>query len=259
MARPSKLESLRQNLEQLGRQPVSRCEAANALAGFGAMIADYIAFGFLDKRRIRARLSDFEGNEILREATRGGRGVILVTANYGLYELGLAPLDALGRRSVVTVAHSSGGPLAAWRRAWRKRWLAETLIVGENPFAALRLLQVLRSGSSVLFLLDDPHGGTVLPFPAPTGDLRLSTVPALLSWLTGCTVVMVMARPLPHGRYRIVTHEPIQAVKGPLCERQNEIERCTEKLGEILLQEIRRAPQFWHALYTGSPEAARTE
>lgn len=255
LSRPSKLDRLRHSLAQLNRRPVSRHEAARALAGFGAMIADYIAFGFLDKRRIRARLDDFDGNDILRKPTPDGRGVILVTANYGLHELGLVSLDAVGRRSLVPVSRHPAGPIEAWRRAWRKRWLARSLPAGEAPFSALPLLQALRAGAGAAFLLDDPPAGPALPFPTPLGDLHLSTAPARLSWLTGCDIVMAVVRPLARGRYRLVTRGPIRPANGTRAE----IERCTRELGEILLQEIRHAPQFWHALYTGSLAAAQPE
>ncbi len=142
-----------------------------------------------------------EGLERAVEARARGRGVLLLTAHFGPWEL--LPLSAaLHYEPIHVVARPMDNPwLDDWLTALRERGGNRVIRKRE---AVQAILQVLRRGETVGVLIDQhvsEREGVVVPFfgrPAST-----VAAPALLALRSGAAVLPVGITRTARGRYRV--------------------------------------------------------
>ena len=181
-----------------------------------------------------------EGFEHLIDAEAMGRGVILLSAHLGTWEVAAWAL-ALSGRPVHVIGRPADNPhLDREMRRIREHW-GNQMIVKRG--AARSSIRVLRKGG-YLALLVDQHAGTKsavrLPFfgrPAWT-----STLPARLSVKSGAPVVPGYGYLEPGGRYRMTVREPIVPPDRPDGDALVELTKRYVDAGE---REIRLRPGEW--------------
>src|SRR5205807_989730 len=129
-----------------------------------------------------------------------GKGALLVTAHLGLFEFGSVLMEELGHSTVVVSLPEPSPALSQWRAAYRKRWSADTLEVGENQFSFIEITRQLAQGKCVAMLVDRPVGPNYVLVDFPNGKVAFSTGPVWLSLLSGSPLVAVTCVKLPTGR-----------------------------------------------------------
>ena len=168
---------------------------------FGAAFCDAISSTRFEPTELCHRMS-LRGWENLEEAERRGKGIFILSAHLGLWEL-VPPMIGLTRGRMDIVVRPADNPwLDRELRALRERF--GNAVIPKRG-AARRMLEVLRGGGRVGILIDQrvqEKEGIAVPFfgrPALT-----SPVLARLSLRTGAAVVPIAAYPEPGGRYRVV-------------------------------------------------------
>ncbi|HVR10263.1 MAG TPA: lysophospholipid acyltransferase family protein [Thermoanaerobaculia bacterium] len=173
---------------------------------FGAALFDLISSERFDAVELCRRFS-YEGWEHLDRAERLGRGVFLLGAHHGCWEISGRPIG-LYRGVIHTVARPADNPHLDRELSRLRRGLGYAVIAKRG--AARRMLQVVRAGGRVGILPDQrvqEREGILVPF---FGHPALTTpVLARLSIRDRCPVVPVFAYPEPGGRYRLVIRAPI--------------------------------------------------
>jgi Kdo2-lipid IVA lauroyltransferase/acyltransferase len=173
---------------------------------FGAALFDLISSERFDAVELCRRFS-YEGWEHLDRAERLGRGVFLLGAHHGYWEISGRPIG-LYRGVLHTVARPADNPYLERELSRLRRGLGYAVLPKRG--AARRMLQVVRAGGRVGILPDQrvqEREGILVPF---FGHPALTTpVLARLSLRDGCPVVPVFAYPEPRGRYRLVIRPPI--------------------------------------------------
>jgi Kdo2-lipid IVA lauroyltransferase/acyltransferase len=221
---------------------------------FGAALFDLISSERFDAVELCRRFS-FEGWEHLNRAAAMGRGVFLLGAHLGSWEISGRAIG-LYHGVLHTVARPADNPYLD-RELLRLRTSLGYAVIQKRG-AARRMLQVLRAGGRVGILPDQrvqEREGILVPF---FGHPALTTpVLARLSRRGGCPVVPVFAYPRPGGRYRLVIRPPIfpgevegAAGANPAREKTKEEEEAavatlTRRYLEIIEQEIRDHPHMW--------------
>jgi KDO2-lipid IV(A) lauroyltransferase len=180
--------------------------AARCFRHFGGALCDLISADRFDPVEVCRRFS-FTGWEHLDAAERLGKGVFLLGAHHGYWEISGRPIG-LYRGTLHTIARPADNPYLE-RELSRLRTRHGYAVIHKRG-AARRMLQVLRDGGRVGILPDQrvrPHEGILVPF---FGRPALTTpILARLSLRSGAPVVPVFAYPEPRGRYRIVIRPPI--------------------------------------------------
>jgi KDO2-lipid IV(A) lauroyltransferase len=180
--------------------------AAACFRHFGAALFDLISSERFDAVELCRRFS-YEGWEHLDRAERLGRGVFLLGAHHGYWEISGRPIG-LYRGIIHTVARPADNPHLDRELSHLRRGLGYAVIPKRG--AARRMLQVVRAGGRVGILPDQrvqEREGILVPF---FGHPALTTpVLARLSIRDRCPVVPVFAYPEPGGRYRLVIRAPI--------------------------------------------------
>jgi KDO2-lipid IV(A) lauroyltransferase len=192
-----------------------------------------------------------EGGEHFRTAAAQGRGVLILTAHYGNWEL-LAAAHGLTGLPLSIVMRPLDHPLLDDLAArFRRRSGAELIIKRQ---AVREVLQALRRQRMVGVLLDQNATraeGVFVPFfgvPAST-----SKGLAVLALRTGAPVVPVFLRRDPDGRHCMDVGAPIPP------PADGDVVAYTATFNQVLEATIRRAPEQWlwmHARWRTQPREA---
>jgi KDO2-lipid IV(A) lauroyltransferase len=215
---------------------------------FGAALFDLISSERLDAVELCRRFS-FEGWEHLDQAESLGRGVFLLGAHLGCWEISGRAIG-LYHGVLHTVARPADNPYLD-RELLRLRTNLGYAVIQKRG-AARRMLQVVRAGGRVGILPDQrvqEREGILVPF---FGRPALTTpVLARLSRRDGCPVVPVFAYPQPGGRYHLVIRQPILPDESNGAGREDKeteeaaVAALTRRYMEIIEQEIRDHPHMW--------------
>lgn len=189
-----------------------------------------------------------EGVEHLRRAAAAGRGILVLTAHYGNWEL-LAAAHGLTGLPLSFVVRPLDDPILDDLAGRFRRRSGAELIVKHR--AVREVVQALRRGRMVGILLDQnaTRGeGVFVPFfgvPAST-----SKGLALLALRTGAPVVPVFLRREPDGRHCMDVRPPLPAPP------DEDVLTYTAAFNAAIEAAIRRAPEQWlwmHARWRTRP------
>lgn len=217
------------------RRLVKRC-----FRHFGAALCDAISSTRFAPTELCHRMS-LRGWENLEEAERRGKGIFILSAHLGLWEL-VPPMIGLTRGRMDIVVRPADNPwLDRELRGLRERF--GNAVIPKRG-AARRMLEVLRGGGRVGILIDQrvqEKEGIAVPFfgrPALT-----SPVLARVSLRTGAAVVPIAAYPEPGGRYRVVVRPAVLPPEGG--DDEEAVAALTRRYLEIAEEDIRAHPEMW--------------
>ena len=202
---------------------------------FGKYLVDFFRFARLTSAQVR-RLVSFEHPEYLAVAQKHGRGVLLVTAHLGNWELGGAVIAALGYRVNAVVLPERVEKINRLFQRQREQRGIIPLPLGQSPFA---LTRCLRRGEMVALLGDRDftnHGVRVPFFGQP---VALPRGPARLSFKTGAPILMAFLLRQVDDTFLLRCHPPIYP------EQEGSVERIQQKLVAVMEKEIAEAPCQW--------------
>jgi len=231
------------NLEKaLGREAGAderRRIARDSFRHFGRVTADVLKWTRLKAAR-RETLLNVEGEEHIRRALRGGRGVIVFSAHFGNWEIAAQAIARLGPLNVV--ARPLDNPLIEARLAQFRSRLGAKVI---SKFQAAKpILQALRRNEIVAILIDQ----NVLRREAVFVDffgLAAATTPSLASFSlrTRSPLIPVFCHPAPHSSYVVRIGAPLHFKPGG--ESAQDVLKITQASTKIIEAEIRRKPGLW--------------
>jgi KDO2-lipid IV(A) lauroyltransferase len=154
-------------------------------------------------------IAQIDGAEHLRHARELGKGALIVTAHFGLFELGGLLLAQHGCDAVVLTYPEPSESLSRWRAAFRSRWKVDTLEIGADSFAFLQIAERLRRGCFVATLIDRPHPTDSTPVALPHGTANFSTGILLLAAHAGVPVIPATMVRHADGAYHAQIFAPI--------------------------------------------------
>lgn len=185
-----------------------------------------------------------KGMEHLREAHALGRGVIIVSGHYGLWEF-VPPWLCLNGFKVTTVVRRQNNPeVDAWFERMRRRFGALTT---DSGFGLRDILRTLRSGD-ILALMSDQNAGDRGYFVDFLGE-SASTVtgPAQIALKSGAPIVALAAHRRGAGPHLIEILPPIRPEEFPDTEAGRL--HLTQRLTGIIETWVRQRPDQWFWLH----------
>lgn len=188
----------------------------------------------------RARWMTVVGDEHLRKAHALGRGVILLSAHWGNWELMGLTCAALGY-TVSAIARNVGS-------RGLTRFINETrAVTGMRVFdkmqAARPTLAALRAGECVGILVD--QNDAVTGIAATYFGRECATTPALASFAlkTGAAVVPAVCPLGPDGRNEARFYEPIEPPRTG--DAQRDVAEMTQRVTSFVEARVRERPEQW--------------
>ncbi|HVE66332.1 MAG TPA: lysophospholipid acyltransferase family protein [Thermoanaerobaculia bacterium] len=218
--------------------------ARRSIEGFAAALVDFLETGRLTAEEIRARVS-IAGEENFAAARARGRGVFLLSAHFGSWEIAALAAGLMGE-PIALLVRTLDNPLLEEELARLRRRFGNRPIPKKE--AARELLRSMSRNESVAILVDQnviPREAVYVPF---FGRLAATTPAlALLHLKTGASVVPVFMWPEGDGRYRMEFERPILAEEfgGPEVDRDERVRRATARYMQVIEAAIRREPHAW--------------
>ena len=187
---------------------------------------------------------EVDGWDAFAAARAGGRGVMVVAAHLGNWELGGAYIAAYGKLRMEAVARHMSNPLAD-RYFTTTRGRLDVNVVYDDQ-AVRQTPRALRAGHVVGFLVDQGVLGlasTFVPFfgrPAKT-----PRGPAVFAIRMGLPLFFAVALRQPGGRYRLSLQEVPVANSG---DREADVDATVAAYTRTIEDWVRKAPgqYFWH-------------
>ena len=208
LTHPRRVEIIRRNLQLLNPTLGNRT-ARQVYAEFGKTLADYFHMGTRSQTRAMHLIGEIDGDTHLRTAHEAGKGALIVTAHFGLFELGALLLAWQGFDAAVLTYPEPSAALSRWRTDFRARWKAGTLEVGADSFAFLQIAEQLRQGKFIASLIDRPHPTDSTIVTLPNGRALFSTGILLLAEHTGTPVIPATMVRRDDGTYQAQIFQPI--------------------------------------------------
>jgi lauroyl/myristoyl acyltransferase len=202
------------------------------------------------ERHATARMFDVavEGLEYWRAATDAGRGVVMVTAHLGLYEVGSMLPAAIDRRPVHLVREPEVDARA--QEFIRKSVSAVESVdytmhfQNEDPLQGMVFLDALRRGEIVAMQGDRPRAGSRTVTSSLFGrPIELPAGPAVLARAAEVPLMPVFAIREGRRRYRVVFAPPIDVPRTR--DRNADLAAATRRVGAEIETAVRRAPHQW--------------
>lgn len=244
--------AIARNLERVLGAPADsrrvRRAVRSMLHSYGHSWVDLFHFAQLPPERLLARLEGVEGQEHFDAVRAAGRGVLLLTAHIGSWELGGVFLRQLGvPLSVVYVRDAFPGVEEARRRLRELIGVEGIAIEPADGLASLPVLRALRQGRAVALQGDrdfNDRGRPVEffgePAPFPLG-------PFALARSTGAPLVPAFIAYTPRHGFILHIEPPIEV--SALGDRDADLAVAQERWVRILERAVRRWPTQWYTFY----------
>ncbi|HET9794323.1 MAG TPA: lysophospholipid acyltransferase family protein [Thermoanaerobaculia bacterium] len=214
--------------------------ARRCAENFGGVFFDFLAATKLSRDALREAVA-IEGGENYRSAVARGKGVFLLSAHFGNWEIGALAAGLLGD-PIASVVRPLDNPRLD-RELSRLRGKFGNRTIGKKH-AAREVLREMRHGGTVAILIDQNVLAREAVFVPFFGRLA-ATSPALglLQKKTDAAVVPVFCRPRGRGRYALRFERPI--VIGDLPEGERSAEALTARYTRVTEDAVRAEPALW--------------
>jgi Kdo2-lipid IVA lauroyltransferase/acyltransferase len=249
--------NLRAAFPEKSEEEIGRLARASA-DWLGTAFLEFLQVSRMSEAEIRARVR-VVGEEHYAAARARGRGVFLLSAHFGGWELG-AIRAGLISGPIAPVVRPLDNPSLERELARRRTRLGNRLIAKGD--AARDVLRTLRDGGTVAILVDQnvlPGEGVFVPF---FGRLA-ATTPALARFQlkTDAAVVPAFVRPEGDGRYCLELGVPILAdgFRSGGADADEQVRRATARYMEVTEAVVRSKPEAWlwmHDRWKTRPEGA---
>ena len=208
LTHPKRVAVVHRNL-QLLEAFVPTKKARRVYAEFGKTLADYFYIGTRPPGKAVRIIGKSEGLEHFHAAHQLGKGALIVTAHFGLFELGGLLVAQLGIPCTVLTYPEPSSALTEWRTQFRRRWNVDTIEIGTDSFAFLQITEHLRRGQFVATLIDRPHPSDSTPVALPNGTAQFSTGILLLAAHGGIPVIPATMVRCADGTYHSRVFPPL--------------------------------------------------
>jgi len=208
----------------------------------GEAFVEFLEVASLSEEDLRSRIR-ISGEENLRSARGRGKGVFLLSAHIGSWELGAIRAGLLGE-PIAPVVRPLDNPRLERELARLRTRFGNRLIAKRE--AAKDILRALAKNETVAILVDQNVLAREAVFVPFFGRLAATTPAlALLQLKTDAAVVPVFTWPEGGGRYRLEFETPILAGEFEGLPRGEAVRRATARYMEVTEAAVRRAPEAW--------------
>jgi len=218
--------------------------ARGCVETFGATFMDFLEASDLSREEF-CRRAPVTGVEHLEAARARGRGVFLLSAHFGSWEIGAMAVGLLGE-AIASVVRPLDNPLLEAELARRRTRFGNRLIAKKE--AAREILRAMRRNETVAILVDQnvlEREAVFVPF---FGQLAATTPAlALFQLKTGAAVLPVFTWPIGSGRYETRFEAPLwpEEFELPGVDRVERVRRATARYVEVTEAAIREKPTAW--------------
>lgn len=216
-----------------------RSIALNVYRNIGKTLIEFIAAGAWNKDRLLAQVS-FEGREHLDAALAKGKGVVLLAAHFGNWELLGIALSATGYK-VNVLARPLDNPLLDKVVNSIRSKFGTWIIANSNSIKDV--IKVLRKNETIGILMDQNlyENATFVEF---FGELAATTpIIPLLANKTGVAIIPIRMLRLNDNTFKVIIEPELVLKENP--DRQEYVLSNTRLCNQVIEQWIKLDPDQW--------------
>jgi lauroyl/myristoyl acyltransferase len=243
LTHPERVAVIWRNLQLLDPS-LTQKSARRVYGEFGKTLADYFYIGTRPPEQAVRIIAQIDGAEHVRKVHELGKGALVVTAHFGLFELGGLFLAQQGFSSVVLTYPEPSRALGEWRAAFRRRWNIDTLEIGADSFAFLQIAGQLRRGQFVAALIDRPHPTDNTRVSLPNGTALFSAGILLLAAHGSVPVIPATMVRRADGAYHAQIFPPLFIE--PRGSREETLQFYSQQIADTLLPVLCDNPEQWY-------------
>ena len=216
--------------------------ARRSFRNFGKFVIDFIHFPSMTQQEIRRRVAFSQWTE-LDEAVAAGRGVLLVTMHFGVWDLGAAVLATYGYPINAIADRFGYQPMDDLVHGSREK-LGMKVIPVEK--VGLSVFRALKRGEMLAMLIDVPAPDQTITVDFLGAPAEVSSVPARIALRTGAWVVPAMVL---RGPQRDSLIRPIIDLRTaryePTGDEERDVRALTRLIMSALEPHVRQYPEQW--------------
>jgi lauroyl/myristoyl acyltransferase len=247
---PQRVAVVKRNLQLLDAS-LTQKSARRVYREFGKTLADYFYIGTRSPEEAVRIITKNDGAEHFRKAHELGQGALVVTAHFGLFELGGLMVAQMGFPCTVLTYPEPSRALTEWRAAFRRRWNVDTLEIGTDSFAFLQIAERLRHGQFVATLIDRPHPTDNAPVSFPNGTAHFSAGILLLAAHGGVPVIPATMSRQADGTYHSRIFPPLFIQERG--SRAETLRFYSQQIADTFLPVLCAHPEQWYQFVPLSP------
>ncbi|PIQ90333.1 MAG: hypothetical protein COV71_05015 [Candidatus Omnitrophica bacterium CG11_big_fil_rev_8_21_14_0_20_41_12] len=233
------------NLSHIFIDPIMvRNNSKKVFINYGLFLADWAKLIAMDAKEIFSKFSIIEGSEIFAEAQKNGKGIILLAAHLGNWELGGLFFGTSKIPINIITAKDEVSEIANIRAAVRGLHNVKTITIEDDPFYFIDIVNALRRNEIVAMLIDryERDNGVLIDFfgePAyfPPG-------PVLLARSTGCVVLPAFTVMDKDGNYKTAVGSIIKMEFSD--DKEKDINVNLNKIVKVFERYIQKYPDQWY-------------
>jgi Kdo2-lipid IVA lauroyltransferase/acyltransferase len=244
-------QAVRGNLAVILGQPAD-ADAVNRAADamFGGLFAawfDFLHFASRPPEESARLIEGVVGFSRIVEARQKGKGVLLLTAHLGNWEVGGFMLAQVKMPiHVVLVPDIFPGVERARRRLHQEAGIVE-IPVDRTFVPTLSVMRALEDNGVVAMQGDRDFDNTGVAVPFFGKESFFPRGPFRVAMATGAAVLPAFIIQMPDGRYRAVVEEPLTVESGG--DRETALRVNLERYVAILERYVREFPEQWYCFY----------
>ena len=211
---------------------------------YGIYVADWAKLITEDSEKVLSRFSAIQGREAFKSAYEKGKGIILLAAHLGNWELGGFFFGRSGIPINIITAKDEVEAIANIRESARYSHNVRTITIDDEPFFFIDIVNALKRNEIVAMLIDryERKNGVLIDFfgePAyfPPG-------PVLLARSTGCAVLPAFTIMEKNGNYKTAVGAAIDMEFTD--DKNRDISVNLRKIVKVFEQYIREYPDQWY-------------
>ncbi|MCC6464792.1 MAG: hypothetical protein IT463_05575 [Planctomycetes bacterium] len=218
---------------------------------FGRVLVDraYAFLGMLGEVKFEQ-----DGHEVIEEVLSQGKGVILISAHLGNWELAaycLGGFLAQGRRIPVNAVMYKGESEKVEKQLKRASGEAPFRVIASNDSlqASIECMEALKRGEVVAIHGDRILGAGGVRVPFLGTEAKFPTGPFVLAANTGAPVVFTFANRLGMRRYALMARGPYTFRFENRRERDQKLREWAGTYVRLLEELLQKYPLQWHNFY----------
>lgn len=191
----------------------------------------------------------FDGEHHLRSAAAQGKGVLLLTAHVGNWEVAGQLLSRLGVPVNVTGFDREIPAIRAMLNRTQASQKFQLIPLTGTATDAIPLVAALRRGEVVAMLGDRAYGSPATRVPFLGGEASFPVGAYVLAAIAGAPTVQVFSLRQPGGHYQFYGFPPLPPHHPPHNERDAYLKQCAAQFASNLESIVRRDPLQWYNFY----------
>jgi KDO2-lipid IV(A) lauroyltransferase len=185
------------------------------------------------------------GNQHFQDALGAGRGLIIVTAHVGPWDVigRTVSKAATGRRVLIAMSAEADTAARMLHDAIRERAGTRIVHVGTHALDAMPLLKHLRTGGIVAMQMDrSPRGARTVEVSLFGAPFRVPEGPFRLAGLAGAAILPVFARRIGYFEYELTIRPSVEVSARP---GAHELSAAAQQIACAMEQFICACPTQW--------------